>query len=126
MAEARSSVMKYLTPLFDRGGIFHSQDNSKLSKAAVVMMSPPFARATQVSTPLVISHPCAGGPDFLKLRQPLSVLPSKSSFQPSFFSVSVSWLSSAANEICASEIAQTNAHVKRPSEEIFISLLFHQ
>src|SRR5439155_27282304 len=104
--------MKYFTPLLALGGIRHSQESSKSSNSSSLTRSPPCPLATHFSQSPSITDHCLGGSFFLKLCQPLIVLPSKSSFQPAAFSAGVSWFAVEPAPISAAPVQTANAMSK--------------
>src|SRR5216117_4169246 len=101
--------MKYFTPLLALGGMRHSQESSKSSNSSSLTRSPPCPLAMHFSQSPSITQPCLGGSCFLKLCQPLSVLPSKSSFQPAAFSAAVTALGAEPPAISAAPACPKSA-----------------
>src|ERR1041384_1941015 len=88
-----------MMPLLAPSDILKSSWSSNQVNFSAVTMSPALCGSTQASVALVICQPGLT-PSFLKLCQPASDFPSKSSFQPAALSAAVSelmfiWLSAA-------------------------------
>src|ERR1051325_3570764 len=120
-----------MIPLFPASVMLYSSDSSNQSNCSVVTMSPALCGSTHTSVPSLICHP-GRTPSFLKLCQPLSVLPSKSSFQPAAFSASLRVLGGALAPVSAAfatrmppciSIPKTTIIIANIIIEFFISLL---
>src|SRR5687768_4369506 len=100
-----------MMPLLPPLEILYSSDNSNEPYLSAVTISPapPAARVSAPSTtfqPLEIAS-------FLKLRQPLVVSPSKSSFQPAFSSSAVSLFTGLSAAVAKAERAHRAAKTDR-------------